>query len=112
MLESRYTIRTDDRINILVDAKGLASLDPSDSRADEAKPAGSRDRPQNFSRLTYSAPTSSPYDWMNSIVALGVMTTWDGKIVNDAYRVDTLSLEDARDLLAAQKGKETGDTQK
>lgn len=105
MLESRYTISTDDRIHILVDAKGLASLDPSESHADVAKSAGSQDRPWNFSRLTYTAPTTSPYNWMNSIVALGVMTIWEGKVVNDAYRVDTLSLEDARDLLAGHKGK-------
>lgn len=44
---------------------------------------------------------------MNSIVAIGVMNIWDGKVVNDAYRVETtgISFEDARDLLAGDKDK-------
>lgn len=105
ILESRYTILADDETPILVDAKGLFNLDPSASQARDGSSAGSRDRRDSFSRLTYSAPANSPYSWMNSIVAIGVMTVWDGKIVNDAYRVETISLEDARDLVAGHQGR-------
>lgn len=45
---------------------------------------------------------------MNSIVAIGVASIWDGKVVNDAYRVETISLEDARDMLDEDNGKPSG----
>lgn len=89
-----------------MEAKGLFNLDPSASRAGVGDSA--QDRRGGFSRLTYSAPTGSPYSWMNSIVAIGVASIWDGKVVNDAYRVETISLEDARDLLDEDKGKPSG----
>lgn len=88
-----------------MEAKGLFSLDPSASSSGVGNSGGSQDRRDSFSRITYSAPENSPYSWMNSVVAIGVMTIWDGKVVNDAYRVQTISLEDARDLLAEHKDK-------
>lgn len=91
-----------------MEAKGLFNLDPSASRAGAGASAGSQDRRGGFSRLIYSAPTSSPYSWMNNIVAIGVATIWDGKVVNDAYRVETISLEDARDMLDKDKDKPSG----
>lgn len=105
MLESRYTILADDETPIVVDAKGLFSHDPSASQTGAGNSPGSHDKRDSFSRLTYSAPQESPYSWMNSIVAIGIMSIWDGKIVNDAYRVETMSLDDARDLLDGQEGK-------
>lgn len=105
MLESRYTILADDETPIVVDAKGLFSYDPSASQAGVKNSKGSQDKRDNFSRLTYNAPKNSSYSWMNSIVAIGVMNIWDGKIVNDAYRVETISLDDAQNLLDGQRGK-------
>lgn len=105
MLESRYTILTDDGSPIVVNAKGLFNLDPTAAKAGVGSSAGSQDRHESYSHLTYSAPTSSSYSWMNSIVALGVMNIWDAKVVNDAYRVETISLEDARNMLAGHNGK-------
>lgn len=108
ILESRYTILTNDETPILVEAKGLFNLDPSAASSGVGNSGGSQDKRDSFSRLTYSAPENSPYTWMNSIVAIGVMNIWDGKVVNDAYRVGTISLEDARDLLSGHTGKGKG----
>lgn len=105
MLESRYTIIADDETAIVVDAKGLFSHDPSAPQTGVRNSPGSQDKRDSFSRLTYRAPKYSSYSWMNSIVAIGVMSIWDGKVVNDAYRVETISLDDARNLLDGQEGK-------
>lgn len=107
ILESRYTILTNDETPILVEAKGLFHLDRSASSSGVGNSGSLQNKRDSFSRLTHNAPTNSPYSWMNSIVAIGVVNTWDGKVVNDAYRVETtgISLEEARDLLAGDKDK-------
>lgn len=88
MLASRYTILTHHGCRILVNARGVFTLDPDFSRMGvEASACSREDRRESFSHLTYSAPESSRYSWMNSIVAVGLMTTSDGKTIFDAYRL-------------------------
>lgn len=55
----------------------------------------SQDEVEYFTHLKFEAPGKSPYDWMNGIVALGVMSMWEGKPVIDCYRLTNFPGEPA-----------------
>ncbi|KAH7401388.1 hypothetical protein BKA66DRAFT_405119 [Pyrenochaeta sp. MPI-SDFR-AT-0127] len=86
-LEARYTVLTDDGFYILVNAKGVFGLGPDIPDSGKEEPTCSQDEIEYFSHLSYEAPGDSPYNWLNSIVAVGVMTMWENKVVIDAYRL-------------------------
>lgn len=46
-----------------------------------------QDDVEYFTQITFEAAGGSPYDWMNSVVAVGVMTMFEGKPVIDCYRL-------------------------
>lgn len=91
MLNARYTLKTNDEHYILVNAVGKASSGPDN----KLPPRPSRDAPvtmtqddvEYFTHVTFEAPGDSPYDWMNSVVAIGVMTMVEGKPIIDCYRL-------------------------
>lgn len=101
-LNARYTLRTDDGHLILVNAVGTVTAGPpppppppaggSDSSGGAS---GGRNEPvsmtqddvEYFTQITFEAPGGSPYDWMNSVVAVGVMAMFEGKPIIDCYRL-------------------------
>lgn len=45
-----------------------------------------QDDAEYFTHITFEAAGGgSPYDWMNSVIAVGVMTMFEGKPVIDCY---------------------------
>ena len=105
MLNSRYTILTDDGCHIVVNENGIFTPDPDVSHIGVEESASSKGICRRFSRLTYSAPRCSPYNWINDIMAVGMMAVWDGKVVADAYRPTIAPLEDVQDVFFGQLGK-------
>lgn len=61
-------------------------------------PTCSQDEVEYFSHLTYEAPGDSPYNWMNNIVAVGVMIMWENKVVIDAYRLTNFPGKEAESV--------------
>lgn len=47
----------------------------------------SQDDVEYFTHITFEAPAGSPYEWLNSVVAVGVMTMFEGKPIIDCYRL-------------------------
>ncbi|KXJ90343.1 hypothetical protein Micbo1qcDRAFT_226225 [Microdochium bolleyi] len=87
-LEARYTLRTDDGHDILVNAKGVYNRQPeSKFGADEAVPTVTQDDVEYFTHLSFEASSKSPYHWMNRIVAIGVMTMFEKQPIIDCYRI-------------------------
>lgn len=97
-LDARYAIVTEDGHYILVNAKGVFRLGPGVPDTGREEPTVSQDEAEYFSHLTYEAPGDSPYGWMNGIVAVGVMTMWEEKVVIDAYRLTNFPGQQAEDL--------------
>lgn len=46
-----------------------------------------QDQAEYFTQITFEAPGESPYAWMNSVVAVGVMTMDAGRPIIDCYRL-------------------------
>lgn len=46
-----------------------------------------QDDVEYFTQITFEAPGGSPYRWMNTVVAVGVMTMVKGKPIIDCYRL-------------------------
>lgn len=91
MLNARYTLKTDDRHYILVNAVGKVIAGPDDQtqpRAAKGAPVTmTQDDVEYFTHITFEAPGGSPYEWLNSVVAIGVMVMFEGKPVIDCYRL-------------------------
>lgn len=90
-LNARYTLKTDDGHFILVNAVGTSAAGPEARDLAAARRAGpltvSQDDAEYFTHITFEAAGESPYGWMNSVVAVGVMTMVEGKPVIDCYRL-------------------------
>ncbi|KZL64558.1 hypothetical protein CT0861_06675 [Colletotrichum tofieldiae] len=95
-LNARYTLETDDGISILVSAQGVYNTGPHQS----GKPTRtvSQDDAEYFTHIRFEAPGGSPYDWMNAVVAVGVMTMFEGKPVIDCYRLTNFPGKEAERL--------------
>ncbi|KAJ1325343.1 DUF3237 family protein [Microdochium nivale] len=90
-LEARYTLRTDDGYDILVNAKGVYNRHPdSKSGVSEAVPTVTQDDVEYFTHLSFEASSKGPYAWMNRIVAIGVMTMFEKQPIIDCYRITNL----------------------
>lgn len=86
-LDARYTLKTNDGYYIYVRSKGIFHPDPSLSSHYSLPPTEiSQDQADWFTRLQFEA-SQGPYEWMNFVFAVGVLTMNDGKIVIDAYRL-------------------------
>ncbi|KAF7548126.1 hypothetical protein G7Z17_g7277 [Cylindrodendrum hubeiense] len=86
-LNAIYTLRTDDNFYILVQATGIFRNGPGVSNDVIKKDTVSQDDVEYFTNIRFEAPGGSPYGWMNGIMAMGVMTMWEGKPVIDCYRL-------------------------
>ncbi|KAJ4422772.1 hypothetical protein N0V82_002551 [Gnomoniopsis sp. IMI 355080] len=91
ILNARYTLKTDDGHYILVNAVGKVIAGPdSQNQPSAAKGAPvtmTQDGVEYFTHITFEAPGGSPYEWLNSVVAIGVMIMFEGKPVIDCYRL-------------------------
>ncbi|UQC90402.1 uncharacterized protein CLUP02_15932 [Colletotrichum lupini] len=78
--------KTDDGVFILVNAQGVFRTGPG--RTDKSPRSSiSQDDVEYFTHIRFEAPGGSPYDWMNAVVALGVMTMFEGRPIIDCYRL-------------------------
>ncbi|KAK1498431.1 hypothetical protein CCUS01_12788 [Colletotrichum cuscutae] len=85
-LHAMYTLQTDDGVFILVNAQGVFRTGPG--RTDKPPRSSiSQDDVEYFTHIRFEAPGGSPYDWMNAVVALGVMTMFEGRPIIDCYRL-------------------------
>lgn len=89
-LDAKYTLKTSDNHSILVHSFGIYSRGPT-------KPASSPSTPppetvtQNqvewFTHIELEAPGDSPYNDLNSVLAVGILSQSGGKIYIDVYRL-------------------------
>lgn len=93
-LNARYTLKTEDGHFILVNAVGTVTGGPPVEGADAAWPPEqgkpltiTQDQAEYFTQITFEAAGGTPYEWMNSVVAVGVMTMDQGKPIIDCYRL-------------------------
>lgn len=86
-LDARYTIKTDDNEYLYIRAKGIFTPPAGSTLPDIASITDlSQDQIEWFSHLRIEAGAGK-YNWLNSVVAVGVMTMKDKKICIDAYRL-------------------------
>jgi hypothetical protein len=93
-LDARYTVRTTDNHYLYIRAQGLYRPGPNTDYAwqVEANPemvppaTVSQDDVEFFSHLRIETGPG-PYNWLNGLVSLGVMTCEGEKIWIDAYRL-------------------------
>lgn len=81
-----YTLQTDDGVFILVNAQGVFRTGPGQTDK-SPRSSISQDDVEYFTHIRFEAPGGSPYDWMNAVVALGVMTMFEGRPIIDCYRL-------------------------
>ncbi|OHF00183.1 hypothetical protein CORC01_04591 [Colletotrichum orchidophilum] len=84
-LHARYTLQTDDNVFILVNAQGVFRTGPG--QPEKLPRSVSQDDVEYFTHIRFEAPGGSPYDWMNAVVAIGVMTMFEGRPIIDCYRL-------------------------
>lgn len=91
-LDARYTVKTDDGSYLYVRANGLYRPGPdteyakqvaSDPRARPPQTVTQKDV-EFFSHLLVEAGPG-PYNWLNGLVCVGVLTCEDDRIIIDAY---------------------------
>lgn len=93
-LDARYTVRTNDNYYLYIRAHGLYRPGPGTNYAKQVEtdptmipPSTiSQDDVEFFSHLRIEAGPG-PYNWLNGLVCLGVMSCQDGKIWIDAYHL-------------------------
>ena len=86
-LDARYTLKTSDGYHIYVRSKGIFQPEPSLSTNEASPPSNfAQDQADWFTRLQFEA-SEGPYEWMNFVFAIGVLTMHDGRIIIDAYKL-------------------------
>lgn len=86
-LDARYTLETDDGSFIYVRSKGIFKPKEAFRSAATGPPINiAQDDAEWFTRLQFEA-NEGPYEWMNFIFAIGVLTMHEGNIIIDAYRL-------------------------
>jgi hypothetical protein len=80
---------TDDGHHILVQAKGIFQPGPIDDFVYDPpqKMKYTQDEVEYFTQIAFEAPGDSPYNWMNSIVAIGVLCSYEGHACIDCWRL-------------------------
>ena len=93
-LDARYTVRTRDHHYIYIRAHGLYRPGPGTEYARQVEqdpsfrppPTVSQDDVEFFSHLRLEAGPG-PYNWLNGLVCVGVMTCEADRILIDAYHL-------------------------
>lgn len=100
-LDARYTLQTDSGSFIYVRSKGIFNPDELFRSAATGSPTNiTQDDTEWFTRLQFEA-NEGPYEWMNFIFAIGVLTMHEGNIIIDAYRLTNFG---GRDDVAVPAG--------
>lgn len=89
-LDARYAVRTDDGHVVYIQAHGIFRPGPiGDFAYDKSKPKTlfSQDEVEYFTHITFEAAGESPYNWMNGIVAIGALQSYDGSAIIDCWRL-------------------------
>lgn len=74
-------------MHILVNAQGIYRSGPGVEDKVSEQDTVSQDEVEYFTHIRFEAPGQSKYGWMNGVVAIGVMTMWEGKPIIDCYRL-------------------------
>lgn len=103
-LDARYTVKTTDGHYLYIRAKGVYRPGPGtdyskSDMADRAPPTVTQDDVEFFSHLRIEAG-QGPYNWLNGIVAVGVMSCIDERICIDAYRLTNFASVDPEEVVA------------
>ncbi|KAL2212971.1 hypothetical protein CC79DRAFT_1390966 [Sarocladium strictum] len=86
-LDARYTLETNDGHYILVNAKGVFQQGSNALSRVNTDPTVTQDDAEYFTHLSFESSSTGPYGWMNSIVAIGVMTMFEDQPIIDCYRL-------------------------
>ncbi|KAF4457846.1 hypothetical protein FALBO_15119 [Fusarium albosuccineum] len=88
-LDARYTIRTLDGHHVFVQARGLFRPGPGVNFdfEDSMEVNYSQDQVEYFTHITFEAAGGGPYNWMNGIVAIGALQSFQGAAVIDCWRL-------------------------
>ncbi|KAI4731060.1 hypothetical protein E4T49_01294 [Aureobasidium sp. EXF-10728] len=84
-LDARYTLKTDDGHYIYIRSKGIFKPGPGVKIDPGTRTRMTQDEVEWFTRLQFEA--SGPYDWMNSVFGIGVLSMDESKILIDAYEL-------------------------
>lgn len=93
-LDARYTVRTVDNYYLYIRAHGLYRPGPGTQYAKQVHddpnmrppPTVTQDDVEFFSHLRIEAGPG-PYNWLNGLVCVGVMSCEDDRILIDAYHL-------------------------
>lgn len=96
-LDARYTLRTHDGHFIDVRSKGTFVPHEDDFLSAGIPEQVTQEDVEWFTRLQFSAGPG-PYNWLNNIMAIGVLAMHERKIIIDAYRVTNFPGSPARNL--------------
>lgn len=100
-LNARYTLQTDDGHFIFVRSKGIFAPHVEDFFANGRPDNIGQSDVDWFTRLQFEAGPG-PYNWMNGIFAIGVLSKQEKRINIDAYQVTNLVNTMPRDRTASK----------
>ncbi|KAM5354659.1 hypothetical protein ACJ41O_001306 [Fusarium nematophilum] len=97
-LDARYAIKTSDGHHIFVQARGLFRPGPGVEFdfEDSVDASYSQDQVEYFTHITFEAAGDGPYNWMNGIVAIGALQSFEGAAVIDLGRAVAANLPQTR----------------
>ncbi|SMQ52327.1 unnamed protein product [Zymoseptoria tritici ST99CH_3D7] len=96
ILNARYTLKTIDGHFIYVRSKGIFSPNRDDFFANRPPENVTQDDADWFTRLQFEA--SGSYNWLNGVLAIGVLAMCEKRIVIDAYRITNTPGVEAKSL--------------
>ncbi|USW55963.1 hypothetical protein Slin15195_G092820 [Septoria linicola] len=96
-LDARYTLKTDEGHFIDVRSKGIFVPQKDGFLSKGIPEQMTQEDVEWFTRLQFTAGPG-PYNWLNNVMAIGVLSMHERKIVIDAYRVTNFPGSPARDL--------------
>lgn len=103
-LDARYTVKTTDGHYLYIRAKGVYRPGPqtdyqrASAAGESLPPTVTQKDVEFFSHLRIEAG-EGPYNWLNGVVALGVMTCINERIIIDAYRLTNFPDREPEDLV-------------
>jgi hypothetical protein len=106
-LDARYTVKTDDGQYLYIRAKGLYRPGPNTEYAKQVAasplmrppPTITQDDVEFFSHLRVEAGPG-PYNWLNGLVCVGVMSCVNDRIIIDCYYLTNFENHDPENVLA------------
>ncbi|CAG7566047.1 unnamed protein product [Fusarium equiseti] len=99
-LDARYTIKTNDGHHIYVQARGLFRPGPGVEfkEPDSMDVNYTQDDVEYFTSITFEAAGNSPYNWMNGIVAVGALISFQNAAVIDCWRLTNFPGQKVEDV--------------